>query len=80
MVGLDLENPAHRNDPAHMLGEISRRENENGRPLLSAVVVLQDTFRPGKGFFTLARELGLHSGDDEAFFSEELKRVWDTWE
>jgi hypothetical protein len=56
---LNMENPAHRNELAEILGEISWHEHDNDNPLLSAVVVhAGDNKMPGKGFFDLAREAG----------------------
>ena len=44
------------------------------------VVVLGDTSMPGRGFFSLARELDILLGDDELeFFVGELKRVHEHW-
>jgi len=60
LAGLDMGNPDHRNEIAIILGEISRHEHEHSRPLLSAVVILEGDSLPGKGFFTLARELELY--------------------
>jgi len=80
MAGLDMSNPADRNEIARILGEISTYEHEQGHPMLSAVVVLHDSNLPGTGFFTLARELGKFDGaDDLAFFAGELHRVHDHW-
>jgi hypothetical protein len=50
------------------LDEINRLEHEQGRPLLSAVVVTKEHNIPGVGFFTCARELGLHGGNDRDVF------------
>ena len=81
MANLDMESPADRNEISRILGAISEREHEEGRPLLSAVVMLADIGYPGKGFFTLARELGLYDGaDDLAFFVRELRRVHEYWQ
>ena len=41
-----------------VLDGISRAEAREGRPMLSAVVVNQDTGRPGDGFCRLAAEIG----------------------
>jgi hypothetical protein len=80
LVDLDMDNPAHRNEIGQLLGDISKFEHRQGRPMLSAVAVLSDTKMPGKGFFTLAKELRLLSGDDELeFFSGELNRVYAHW-
>ena len=82
LAELDMSNPADRNRIAEILGEISSHEHETGRPLLSAVVVLQETNMPGKGFFTLARELDLlKPGEEElTFFCREVTKVHETWD
>lgn len=80
LAGLDMSNPADRNEIARILGEISTYEHEQGHPMLSAVVVLNDSGLPGTGFFTLAGDLGKFDGtDDLAFFAGELRRVHDHW-
>jgi hypothetical protein len=62
------------------LRTISVQEHKAGHPLLTAVVVSQDTNFPGRGFFRLARSLGVASSeDDEVFFERELLRVHDHW-
>lgn len=81
LAGLDMSNPADRNRIAEILGDISTYEHDNHRPMLSAVVILQDSNKPGKGFFTLAKELGLYAGsDDDVFFSSELTKVHAAWQ
>lgn len=78
--GLRLESPADRNELAGILGEISKYEDQNGRPMLSAVVIRQDPALPGEGFFKLARELGLYRGGDKTeFHIAELRRVHEYW-
>lgn len=80
LAGLDMGNPAHRNELGRILGEISTYEHEQGRPMLSAVVIQQESGMPGQGFFTLAQELGIYGGgDDRGFFSRELSRVHAQW-
>jgi hypothetical protein len=79
-AGLDLDQPADRAALAAALRAISTAEHAAGRPLLSAVVVLQGRGRPGRGFFALARALGRHTDpDDAAFFRRELACVHATW-
>jgi len=81
MANLNMESQADRNEIGRILGAISEREHAEGRPLLSAVVVLSEIGYPGKGFFTLAQELGVHDGsDDLAFFVQELRRVHEYWQ
>jgi hypothetical protein len=61
---------------AQMLDEISRHSDEEGRGMLSAVVVHKgDDYLPGPGFFTLGRELGRETSDKLSFHSAELTRV-----
>ena len=65
---------------AHLLGEISSEENTAGRGLLTVLVVHKTgDMRPGLGFFDLAQSLGRSTVDKEAFWIEELKRVYDAW-
>ena len=62
-----------------ILDRINRHEHRAGRPLLSAVVVGSQGM-PGRGFFELARTLGLYVGDGETqYWSEELERVHKRW-
>ena len=80
LAGLDLDRPADRGTLARTLRAISTAEHQQGRPLLSAVVVLGGRRMPGRGFFALARELGRHTGDDDAsFFRDELAGVHTAW-
>jgi hypothetical protein len=83
LANLNMENPDDRNKMAQILGDISTHEHEQGRPMLSAIVVLAEIGYPGEGFFTLARELGLLHGNKEFdnldFFVQEVKRVYACW-
>ena len=80
LAGLDMDSEADRVRIGDLLGEISTSEHQQGRPLLSAVVIHRDNNMPGQGFFTLARELGLyHGGNDFMFFVRELRSVHDYW-
>ena len=80
LVKLDISRADDRDEIGHLLGEISRFEHEAGRPLLSALVMYKDGDKPGRGFFELAKELGLYDGkNDDAFFSEELTKVFKYW-
>ena len=67
-----------------LLDEINRREDECGRPMLSALVVRAQERWPGAGFFMLARQLGHLPQDatDEqqrAFWEAERDRVYEEW-
>jgi hypothetical protein len=66
-------------DPAltDLLCAISRKSNAQGRGLLSAVVIHEGGDRlPGKGFFDLARELGMTVDDDRAFWAQHVQKVY----
>ena len=71
-------------ETGHMLGEISENEHNNRRPLLSAVVVKNNTGIPGKGLFTLACQL--HKLEEnttpeqkKVFWRNELNQVYEKW-
>ena len=65
---------------AHMLGEISTAEHGAGRGMLTVVVVHKHGDQmPGPGFFQLARSLGHDTGDRDAFWIGELKKVYRAW-
>lgn len=80
LVGLDMASPNDREEISQLLDEISSFEYDEGRPLLSAVVIRQDTNIPGNGFFTHATRLDIHAQHDNMlFFVQELRRVHDFW-
>jgi len=83
MAGLDISNPADRNQLSEILFDISMAEYEKGQPLLSAVVTFKDIPYPGRGFFDMARQFRLYNGrsemDELEFFTKEVKRVHEYW-
>ena len=75
--------PLHVWTPLYeLLGNISRHEVKQGRPMLSAVVIKKLARRPGWKFFRLASELGRMSEreDKEGFWRRELAQTYKTWE
>lgn len=69
---------------AHILGEVSAREDRRGNGMLSVLVVYKDTsdFRPGPGFFNLAREVGSDLPDreaEDAFWIRQSNKVYEQW-
>jgi hypothetical protein len=67
-----------------VLGLITEEERRAGRPMLSAVVVSVTTQRPGPGFYVLASQFGLLSGEAsegemQEFWKAELNRVREAW-
>lgn len=68
----------------YVLGEVSRREKEAGRPCLSALVLYVDKAEPGPGFEGMAKDEGwlpAEAGDDESyvFWLKELHASWVRW-
>ncbi len=80
LAGLDMTLQADRTEIGRILGEISTFEHNQGRPLLSVIVIHRDNNMPGEGFFQLARDLNRYQGaDDLLFFIQELQRVHQHW-
>jgi hypothetical protein len=61
-----------------VLKDICTAEVKEGRPMLGAVAVRQDTKMPGAGFFASARKLGRYqSGTDLSFWTAEQEAVFE---
>lgn len=72
----------HPHDPdlGQLIGEVSEMEQEDGKGMLSVVVVhKKGDNMPGAGFFTLAKEFGRNTKDRTACWITELNRVYDEW-
>jgi len=82
-LGFDFDKPEDRGKIGEWLGEISEYEVQQGRPMLSAVVVhKQDEGYgdPGDGFFKLARDLNrFRGGVKYVFWVSELNTVHNYW-
>lgn len=50
LIGLDMSQIGQRQRLSKLLGRIVTTEHQQGRPILSAVVVRKDEKRPGRGF------------------------------
>jgi hypothetical protein len=59
-----------------LLGQLSVESEQEGKGLISALVVRVEDGRPGRGFFTLALELGRDISDRDRLWSEEADRVY----
>ena len=81
LAGLDMENPADRDQIRQILGKISTYEHQHGRPMLTAIVVHKQDNIPGPGFFELAQHLGLYRNNQDklVFFCNEVTRVHAAW-
>ena len=63
-----------------MLGKISLDEDEQGRPLLSVLVVHKNgDMKPGPGFFELAASLGRDVRDADKAWITETQKVFQYW-
>lgn len=82
LVGLPLSGNFMSKRIGEILGAVSANEVNHGRPMLSAIAVLQEG-RPGKGFFDFARHLGLLATSDPsgeaAFWEEQTRQIYDIW-
>jgi len=80
LAEVDLNSAADRAALAAILDEINLHEHNEGRPMLSAVVVLAGRQTPGAGFFACAQRLDRTVGaDPQAFWAQELAAVYRTW-
>lgn len=78
---IDLADSKERAYLSGTLETITRFEVENGRPMLSAIVLAHNKDLPNEGFFVLARELGLlGNNDEEQFHQEMLAAVFTHWQ
>ena len=75
---LRLGTPRHPYLPK-LLEAVSTTEHEQGRPMLSVMVVGKKNKRPGGAFYALAHGLGRCVEDEEQFFASEHRRVTEYW-
>ena len=81
VVGLDWnKNYGRCRQIFPILKAICPAEVKQGKPMLGAIVIRQDTRMPGAGFFASARKLGRYqSGTDYSFWITERDAVWNFW-
>jgi hypothetical protein len=71
-----IDVPHHLGPLPHILGEASRREHEQGRGMISVLVIEQGTGMPSSGFYHLARGKPFNRhGDDIEVCLNESRRV-----
>lgn len=78
----DLTNSYERHLLGEDLGEISEFEHSQGRPLLSAIVVAEDSNLSGVGFFEMAERLELFDPSKiskKKFLAQEQNKVFEYW-
>jgi hypothetical protein len=82
IMGLPMTGNLMGKEVGQLIGEISGDEVQNGRPMLSALVVGTSGV-PGEGFLTWAKELGRLTDDSKegraAFWESERQAVYQAW-
>ena len=79
-ASFDFEDPSHRDLIGELLGEIGSEEADNGRGLLSALVVHKEgDMEPGRGFIGLAGSYGYNTTDKTACWVQAVKDVHKYW-
>lgn len=65
---------------SELIGLVSQNEIEQGRPMLSSIVV-GVSGKPGDGYYEWAEKLGLlHEGEDkEAFWKKQCQLIYEEW-
>jgi hypothetical protein len=82
---LSMANDADRDRMSELLGEILWHEVDEGRPLLTAIVVHRgDDNNPGEGFFAIANALGRFDGSRDPlarleFWVRQVQEVNSYW-
>jgi hypothetical protein len=85
IIGLSMDNELDRNEIARLLREIAIFEQNNGRPMLTSLVIHQgNDNNPGEGYFSIARELGLFNGGRDSiarvtFWANQVTEVYNHW-
>ena len=62
-----------------ILGEISAESVKAGNGMLSVFAVRKDTDMPGRGFFSLAKDLGFKINKKERFVKEQIELVYNQY-
>jgi hypothetical protein len=75
LVGHGVTVPCHGGLMPEILADVSRQEAAEGRGLISALVVKQDTLRPSYGFYRFARTEFGRTGADMDLWIGECDRV-----
>lgn len=85
LVGLTMDREEDRDQIARLLGEIARYEHQQGRPMLTSLVIHKgNDNNPGEGFYSIATELDIYSGSRDqlervTFWSNQVTGVHNYW-
>ncbi|MCX9086455.1 MAG: hypothetical protein OIN90_02695 [Candidatus Methanoperedens sp.] len=78
-LGLNFDHNRDRKILGDILGTISVQEVREGRPMLSAIVILKDSHppKPSFGFFECAKKLGIlkRGESQDVFYIRQLKEL-----
>jgi hypothetical protein len=86
LLNLSMDNEDDRDKIAQLLGEIAKNENQQNRPMLTALVIHKgNDNNPGEGFFSIAKELNLYDGsrdqlDRVTFWVNQVRKVYNYWQ
>jgi len=86
LVGLTMESETDRDEIARLLTEIALHEFQQGRPMLTSLIIHKGNDNtPGEGFFSIATDLGIYSGSREqlervTFWSNQVTEVHNHWQ
>ncbi len=79
LADLEAESPDDMKILGLLLDTIADHELGEGRPLLPAVAVEDESVQPGARFFRHARRRGAQEVDDVALLAAEQARVYEHW-
>ena len=85
LAGLSMNNDTDRERISTLLGEILRHEVNQGRPLLTAIVVHRgNDNNSGEGFFSIATDIGRFNGSRDPlarleFLVRQVQEVHNYW-
>jgi hypothetical protein len=74
IVSINFQPDGH--DFHALLGQLSEESDANDQGMLSALVVHKEDEQPGKGFFSLAKDLGRDISDPDKCWADELNLVY----
>ena len=80
-IGRPIKGPHWAVPIGRVLAPISEDEVAAGRPMLSAIVVSQDSDLPGEGFYKLGKQLGVVNAGEtsEDFAKRQIRQVYEYW-
>ena len=85
LVNLSMDIEQDRNEISRLLEEIAIHENDEGRPMLTALIVhMGNDNNPGEGFFSVAQRFGLFNGTRNqierlTFWAQQVTQVYNHW-